>query len=192
MGQADVVICATGAPGFLIEKSAVAAILPHKRSKPLLLIDIALPRDIDPACGSFENVYLFDIDDLRVVVDSHIEERKLAARKAHLIIEENLNGVETWLRRTDINPVIANFRSYVDDILARESQKTMSRQIFQNLTEEQRDALQQLLHTISDRLTSDAGSRIRSLESPHLARARALGLLELFPLENFENQNGKK
>ncbi len=76
IAKSDIVICSTGAPNYVITEQMVKEVMPLRKHKPLFLIDISVPRNIDPLCNELDNVYLYNIDDLQDVVDSNILERK--------------------------------------------------------------------------------------------------------------------
>ena len=95
--EADIVISSTSAPGAILSRSEVASAMQARRQRPLCLIDLGVPRNVEPAVGSLENVYLFDIDDLQGLIDHHHEERQRAAEAARVIIEQKVHHfVSSW------------------------------------------------------------------------------------------------
>jgi len=126
MREADIVISSTSAPGYVIDKAQVAAVMRGRRS-PLFLIDIALPRDVDPAVNDVANAFVYDIDDLNGVVNSNLEERMREAERAEVIIAEELRTFESWLESMEVVPTIAAIRAGAESIRTDEMAKAMKR-----------------------------------------------------------------
>jgi glutamyl-tRNA reductase len=126
MREADIVISSTSAPGYVIDKAQVAAVMRGRRS-PLFLIDIALPRDVDPAVNDVANAFVYDIDDLNGVVNSNLEERMREAERAEVIIAEELRSFESWLESMEVVPTIAAIRAGAESIRTDEMAKAMKR-----------------------------------------------------------------
>ena len=123
MAQCDIVLSATGAPGIVITREHVQNALRHRQGKPLFLVDIAAPRDIDPAVGEVDNTFLFTIDDLKNAVSGNLELRRLEARKAEAIVEEEAAKLEAWTRGLDVVPVVRSLREKYQAITDREIEK---------------------------------------------------------------------
>lgn len=114
--QADIVISCTASPVPLITKSAAAAAVHARRRRPIFMVDLAVPRDIEPAVADLEDVYLFSIDDLQQLVDENRQQREIAAGGARLVIEEEVARFLTESRAQDAGPAIRNLRSQADAI----------------------------------------------------------------------------
>ena len=123
LSQCDIVISATGAPDIVVSKAQVQEAARHRHGKPLFLIDIAAPRDIDPGAGNVSNAYLFTIDDLKNVVSENVALRKQASQKAHAIVEEEAARVEGWFQGLDIVPVIRTLRDKYRSLAEKEIEK---------------------------------------------------------------------
>ena len=93
MVQADILICSTGAPHYLITPENVSEILQARKNLPVFMIDISVPRNIDPAVNDIDNVFLYDVDDLNTIVQQNINERTAEARQAETIIDEEVENV---------------------------------------------------------------------------------------------------
>lgn len=126
MSDADIVISSTAATHYVITKDKIAQAVRHRRD-PLFLIDIAVPRDIDPACGNVSDVFLYDIDDLNGVVSSNLEERMREAERAEVIIGEEMGAFEQWLESMEVVPTVAAIRAKAEKIRAEELEKAMKR-----------------------------------------------------------------
>ncbi|MCR3922401.1 MAG: glutamyl-tRNA reductase, partial [Firmicutes bacterium] len=94
----DIVISSTGAPHYVLRTHEVTQIMRERGGNPLFLIDIAVPRDIEPEVGELENVYLYDIDDLQAVVDANLQERQQEAVQARQILQEEISQFHIWLK----------------------------------------------------------------------------------------------
>jgi glutamyl-tRNA reductase len=121
----DIIISSTGASDFVITRNQVKGILRDRRSRPLFFIDIAVPRDIDPEVNRLSNSYLYDIDDLKDVVDENIEDRQLEAVKAERIIDEAVIKFRQWHASLDVVPTIVALRAKVESIAQTEIKKTL-------------------------------------------------------------------
>jgi glutamyl-tRNA reductase len=126
MRAADIVISSTSAPGYVIGKQDVAAVMKGRRS-PLFLIDIALPRDVDPAVNDLAGAFVYDIDDLNGVVQSNLDERMREARRAEVIIDEEIAVFEAWIESLSVAPTIAAIRSGAEAMRHDEVSKAVKR-----------------------------------------------------------------
>jgi glutamyl-tRNA reductase len=113
---ADIVISSTGAPGYVLTPENVIPALKSRPDRPLFLIDIAVPRDIDPALNDYDGLYLYDIDDLQHVVEANMKERLKEAEVAKEIIEEYVQRFMKWLRELEIAPLIAELKEKAEAI----------------------------------------------------------------------------
>ncbi|HEY5539981.1 MAG TPA: glutamyl-tRNA reductase [Coriobacteriia bacterium] len=127
IADADIVISSTAATSYVITKDEVAGARKGKRRGPLFLIDIALPRDIDPAVNDLADVYLYNIDDLNGVVSANLEERMHEAELAEVIIAEEMDSFETWLESMEVVPTVAAIRNRAEAIRQAELEKAIKR-----------------------------------------------------------------
>lgn len=125
LSQADIVICSTAAPGFLIDKKMVSSVLRERRFRPLLFVDIAVPRDVDPKVGQLDNVFVYDVDDLHAVLESNREQRKSEAEAAERLVREELDRFLSWLEEQRVVPLIKAVRQQALDIAEAEIQRTL-------------------------------------------------------------------
>jgi len=178
IGRADVVISATSATGHVINADELKKAIKNRQHAPLFLIDIALPRDIDPKVSDIDDVYLFDIDDLKSVVDNHLEKRKEAITAATDIVSEGVRCFGQWLNYLEITPTLSAASRYFNDILHKESVKTLARDHFQGLSSKQRESLDAMLDAIATKLTGDVALALRrSADDDARAMASALELI---------------
>jgi glutamyl-tRNA reductase len=111
----DIVISSTGATEFMVTKDDVVTAMTGRRKRPMFFIDIAVPRDIDPKINEVENVYVYDIDDLKAVVDANRKQREREAVKAEEYIADGIEGFYGWLESMKIVPVIKALRQQFED-----------------------------------------------------------------------------
>lgn len=122
----DILISSTGATGLVLRKEDVKPIMRQRMESPLFLIDIAVPRDLDPELNDLDNVYLYDIDNLSDVVDVNKAEREKEAGKAERIVEEETLKFMEWLEGMEVTPTIVDIRQKIDAIRQAEIDKTMA------------------------------------------------------------------
>ncbi|MBI3600319.1 MAG: glutamyl-tRNA reductase [Nitrospinae bacterium] len=125
--RTDIVISSTGAPTFIIKKDMVERVIHQRRNRPIFFIDIAVPRDVEPAINEIENVYLYDIDDLQHVVDANVKEREKESQKAVKIVEKEVGQFLNWLDGLEIVPTITALREKAEAIRQKELEEAFSK-----------------------------------------------------------------
>ncbi len=148
--KADIVISSTGAPGFVLTKKLVSSTLKPRKFRPLFIIDIAVPRDVEPEVNDLENVFLYDIDDLKTVVEENLKERQKEALRARRIIEEELLKFKKWLKELDLHPTIKTLMEKAEDLRKKELNRTFKR--LKNLSPEEKEALEVLTRSLVQKL----------------------------------------
>jgi glutamyl-tRNA reductase len=121
--EADILISSTGSKGFVITKPLMEKVEKQRRGNPLFMVDIAVPRDLDPKIAELESVFLYDIDDLEGIVEANLQERKKAAEKIMLMIEKEIVDFKQWLGMLGVVPVISALR---DKALAIQAETMVS------------------------------------------------------------------
>ncbi|HSG27815.1 MAG TPA: glutamyl-tRNA reductase, partial [Candidatus Krumholzibacterium sp.] len=127
MELADIVISSTGAPNIIIDKKMVQRLIKRRRNRPMFFIDIAVPRDIDPAANEVENVYAYDIDDLEGVVEANIKARSKEATKAEEIVSGEVRHFTDWMRSREAFPTIVSLREWAEEVRRSELDRTLKR-----------------------------------------------------------------
>lgn len=179
LAQADVVIVATANEGYVVTAEMVHKAMKLRSAKSsLFLVDIAMPRDVDPDCVRYDDVYLFDLDDLKQWVDQNISERYEAASQASVLIDLATDGFGKWLAHQSVAPAIAKWRDHVASTLEREATKTFAKELFANMNKEQHAAIQAMLGAASAKLTGDVAQLFRKTKAEQAA-SLATNLLEL-------------
>lgn len=148
--KVDIVICSTGAPNYVITLQMIKEIMPLRKYKPLFFIDISVPRNIDPSINDFDNVYLYNIDDLQDVVDNNLLERKKEADKALKIVEEETEKFMQWLNSLQSVPVIISIRNKAEEVRQQELEKFKAR--FKELSPEVLNSVDYLTQSIINKI----------------------------------------
>jgi glutamyl-tRNA reductase len=141
--SADIVICSTGAPEYIIKHSEVGRALNSRRKGPILFIDISVPRNIDPKVGEVENAFIFDIDDLQSVVQANLREREREAQAGETIVESEVQHFLAHLRSLDIGPSIVELKQVIQEIALSELKR--NRKHLGAFSPEQEAALREVL-----------------------------------------------
>ena len=127
LSRADIIISCTAATHYVVRYEAVEEALRKRQGRNLFIIDIAVPRDVDPRIGEIEGIYLYDIDDLENVIDANLMERKKAARQAQKILLEELQEFEEWLNTLYVIPVVKALKQKGEEIKQREVTRALNR-----------------------------------------------------------------
>jgi glutamyl-tRNA reductase len=156
--DADVVICSTGAPSYVLTEAQARKALERRRN-PTCLIDISVPRNIDPAVGNIPNVFLFDIDDLESVITSNIREREREAERAELIVQSEVMQFQQTLRLMDVGPSIGALREKLQEVARSEMARQRKR--LGALTKEQETAIESLLMSTVNKISHPILNQMR-------------------------------
>jgi glutamyl-tRNA reductase len=120
LADADVVICSTSAPGFVLTAEALGSGLRGRRGRPLLFVDLAVPRDVDPALAAFDGCFVYDVDDLEAVVSASLEGRRAEAVHAERIVAAEADRFRVWQASLAVVPAIASLRALAEEIRSSE------------------------------------------------------------------------
>ncbi|MEX2104540.1 MAG: glutamyl-tRNA reductase, partial [Bacilli bacterium] len=153
MERADILISSTGARGYVVTPETVRNALNNRRHKPLFMIDIAVPRDIDPVINQLDNIYLYDIDDLEDVVQANLAEREKEAEKLHVLINEGVIQFKHWLNTLGVVPIITALRDKALTI-QEETMRSIENKL-PDLTERELTILRKHTKTIVNQLLRD-------------------------------------
>jgi glutamyl-tRNA reductase len=148
--RADVVVSSTQAPGFVLDQDAVARAVRSRRGRPLFLIDIAVPRDLDPGIHELDDCYLYDIDDLEAVVSESLAGRRYEAIRAEAMVAEEADRFRAWQAALDVVPAIASLRARAEEIRAGELAKAEGR--LGELSESERRTVESVTAQIVNKL----------------------------------------
>lgn len=159
MVQADVIISSTGAPHQILSKADLHEIILQRRNRPIFLIDIAVPRDIDPRANEIDNVYLYDLDDLQGVAQANLRERQREAERAESLIDREVSQFVAWLASLEVVPTIVAMREKVESIRQEELRRALAR--LPGLTEQEREAISTLTSSIVNKILHDPMTELK-------------------------------
>lgn len=146
----DVAICSTSSDRFVITVELMKDVVRARKYRPLFLVDIAVPRDVDPRVGEMEGCFVYDVDDLQKVADQNIAARQREAEAAERIVEAEARAFDEWRRQQDLKPLIVGLREHVRGILAAELERTAPR--LKGNPEEDRAALERMIDAATNKL----------------------------------------
>jgi glutamyl-tRNA reductase len=150
LAEADVVLCSTGARDYIVTAEAARAAQAARRNRPTLLVDISVPRNVDPRVAEMANLFVFDVDDLGAVITSNLREREREAARAELIVEAEARQFEELLRGLGAGRQIGAFRSELQEIARAQFER--SRRRLGDLTPEQERAVEALLLSAANKI----------------------------------------
>lgn len=150
LAHADILVCSTGAPNYVLVKDQMQKVMKERRNRPVFLIDISVPRNIDPGINDLDNVYLYDVDDLQGTVDMNILERQKEAKKAEDIIEEEIETFNKWLSSLDSVPTVVALREKAETIKREELAKLLNR--LPEIGEKEKKAIEGMAGSIINKL----------------------------------------
>ncbi len=148
--EADIAITSSAAPHFILTPDNMRRVLELRRNRPVFLIDIAVPRNVDPAVNELDNVFLYDIDDLKKVVLGNLEGRARQAAEAEQIIEEEVSKFASRLKARELSPVIATLQRQLEELRVGELDRLQGR--LSTLTPEQLAAVEALTRSIINKV----------------------------------------
>jgi len=150
LAHMDILICSTGAQKYVLMKDQMQKVMKERKNRPVFLIDISVPRNIDPEINDLDNVYLYDVDDLKGVVDTNILERQKEAKKAEEIIEEEIETFKRWLSSLDSVPVVIALREKAEAIKKEEVEKLLNR--LPEIGEKEKKAIEGMASSLINKL----------------------------------------
>ncbi len=157
--EMDIVLTSSGAPFYLLRKDHMRRVLEARRNRPVFVIDIAVPRNVDPAVNDLDNVFLYDIDDLQRVAEANMGERRRRAEMAERIIAEEVERMVARLRAREVTPTIVELQERMEQIRQGELARFRSR--LGPLSPEQRDAVEALTRSILAKLAHGPITELR-------------------------------
>ncbi len=176
---ADIVVCATAAPGFILFEAMVRAAMKIRKNRPLLLLDLAVPRDIEPSAARLPNVFLHDLDALAAIVAQSLEQRRAEIPKVEAIVDEEVRRFMRWYRSLELKPTVTAFRSHFERVAREELERHRGR-----FREEDQPALESLARSIVQKLLHRPTTRLnRAGEDGGTGLRRIDAVRELFGIE---------
>jgi glutamyl-tRNA reductase len=180
--EADILISSTGAKDFVITKKMISSIEKKRKGKPLFMVDIAVPRDLDPALSELDSVFLYDIDDLEGIVEANLQERKKAAETILLMVEAEIVEFKQWLSMLGVVPVISALREKALTIQA-ETMSSMERKL-SHLSERDMKVLNKHTKSIINQMLKDPILQAKELAGSKDAAESLALFMKIFNIED--------
>ena len=150
IANTDIVICSTGASKYVLLKEQMHYVMKERKHKPVFIIDISVPRNIDPEINNIDNVYLYDVDDIQGVVDSNVQGRQKEAEKAEAIITDEIETFQKWQSSLDSVPTIIALRDRADAIRKEELERLLNK--LSGLGEKEKKDIEYMANAITNKL----------------------------------------
>ena len=182
--RVDIVLTGTAAPQPVLTKAQVREALRRRRGRPLFIVDIAVPRDVEPTVHDLDGVYLYDVDDLQGLVDHGLEERRRAAYDARHLLEGEVAAFDRWRQSVDLGPTIALLREHLHHVGQDEIARFGRR--LAGLTPEQSAAVDELTRSVIQKVLHTPIVKLKAAAERGEAAARAALYREIFGFEDTE------
>jgi glutamyl-tRNA reductase len=179
--EADIVVSATNSPHHIVERDGLAQVMEARAGRPLLAIDIAVPRDIEAACREIPGVTVHDIDDVQQIVERNASGREAESRRAELIIEVELDRFERWLAALEVVPTITALRERGDEVVRRVLAENENR--WEGLSEVDRARMEAMTKAVASRLLHEPTVRMRRAAGDEEAYTYVSALRDLLGLD---------
>lgn len=184
MIDVDIVISSTGAPHCIITKDFVSKLIRQRRYKPIFFIDIAVPRDVEEEVNTIDNVYLYNVDDLKVVVESNLKERAKEIPKAEAIIEKERHRFFAWFNSLEVVPTIVSFKDMVENIRKDELGKFINK--FDGVSDKDKSLVEALTVGITNKILHSPITQLKKAVQEDSGYIYVDALRYLFGLEENE------
>ncbi|MCA1031946.1 glutamyl-tRNA reductase [Bacillus timonensis] len=179
--EADILISSTGSKEYVITKEMISHVERMRKGRPIFMVDIAVPRDLDPALAELDGVFLYDIDDLEGIVEANLQERKVAAEAIELMIEAEIVEFNQWLNTLGVVPVISTLRKKALDIQA-ETMQSIERKL-PNLTDREKKVLNKHTKSIINQLLRDPILKAKELAAEPNGEEALHLFMKIFDIE---------
>ena len=179
--EVDIVITSSGAPDYILHKDEMKRIIAARRNSPMFLIDIAVPRNIEPAVNELDNVFLYDIDDLQRVVNDNLKDRMEQAAEADKIVKEEVERLKRWMRTRQVGPVIVSLQEQLEQIRPAEIDRVRGK--LGPFTPQQEQAIEMLTRGIVNKIAHGPITELRN----HAGSGQRIAVStpsETFPLQD--------
>lgn len=180
--KADIVISATDASHYLINREQTVKVMKDRKQKPIFFIDIADPRDIAPEVGDIENAYLYNIDDLQKVANENIKDREKEAQKAEAIVNDEVAKFVHWYQSLEITPTLIALKNKFERIRKRELEKMLS--LHPHLSEKERRSMEALTSAIVNKILHDPLALLKQKDEEAMSDFYVNTLRTLFQLSD--------
>ncbi len=190
LSAGDIVITATGAATPVLTKARVESVMRPRRGRPLFMIDIAVPRDVEPAAGEIEQVFLYNIDDLQASVRENLARRANEVARAEAIVDEELEKFATWLRSRGVIPTVVALRQSFESIRRAEVDRLDFKlsSLPAEVRDEARARVDEITHLLVEKLLLTPTEQLKSVGDPETASMYAEAVTRVFGLDDSEQK----
>jgi glutamyl-tRNA reductase len=182
LGSADIVMTATGSQRPIITRAQLEAAQGHRRGMPLFIIDIAVPRDVDPAVGEIEQVFLYNIDDLQIIVEENLSRRAAEVERAESIVNDEVTKFMAWQRSRSAVPTVVALRQRFESIRRSELQRLEGK--LGALTPDARARVDEVTRLIVEKLLLEPTEQLKALPDEETQAAYTEAVNRLFRLHD--------
>ncbi len=187
--KSDIVISSTAAPHPILRRDIVSAAMRMRRNRPLFVIDIAVPRDVEPKVGKLTNVFLYDIDDLRQVLEANLEQRRREVPRVQSIVGQEVAEFLTWLRARDVVPTIVDLRRHMDGL--REAELDWALGKLEGLSDQERNVVLAFSQRLVNKILHEPTVRLKEHTSGREAYRYTEAVRDLFGIGDREHGPGE-
>jgi glutamyl-tRNA reductase len=180
LAASDILVTATASPHLLLEARELGEVMEARAGRPMLLIDLAVPRDIDASCADITGVSLYDIDDLQAVIARNRRVRQVEARKAEGIIEEEIQHFAAWLGSLEVLPTLSALRAYATDIAEQVVRENAGK--WESVSPRDLERIDAVARAIVNRLLHEPTVRMKEVRDDRV-HARMAIVRDLFGLD---------
>jgi glutamyl-tRNA reductase len=189
LGEADIVISATGASLPVLTRAQIEAVIRVRRNRPLFIIDIAVPRDVDPAVGDLDAVFLYNIDDLQAIVEENLTRRAAEVGRAEAIVEDEGRKFEAWLSARRAIPTVVALRQRFEAIRRAELERLRPK--LASLTPEARSRVDEITRLLVEKLLITPTEQLKATPDADRVQTYADALTRLFALDAEDPTRGE-
>jgi glutamyl-tRNA reductase len=190
VARADIVLTATGSPRPILTRSQLELATGRRRSGPLFIIDVAVPRDVDPAVTEIEQVFLYNIDDLQTIVEENLSRRRAEIQHAEAIVEEEVARFAAWQRSRGVIPTVVALRQHFDAIRRAELERLESK--LGTLPPASRARVDEITRLIVEKLLLEPTEQLKALPDEETQAAYTEAINRLFRLRDDELESASK
>ncbi|HET7696512.1 MAG TPA: glutamyl-tRNA reductase [Vicinamibacterales bacterium] len=187
LSAADIVVTATGATEAVLTRTRVEEAMRPRRGRPLFIIDIAVPRDVEPAVAKLDQVFLYDIDDLRTIVQENLSRRATEIERAEAIVREEVDRFRAWMQSREVLPTVIALRERFDAIRQAELKRLESK--LAALSPEARARVDEVTHLLVEKLLLTPTEQLKSTRDENLAVTYTDAVHRLFALESTKSND---
>jgi glutamyl-tRNA reductase len=181
LSTSDIVITATGSSAPILTKGRVESLMRPRRSRPLFIIDIALPRDVEPSAGEIEQVFLYNIDDLQATVRENLARRESEVAGAQAIVTEEVDRFAAWMRSRGAVPTIVSLRQRFEQVRRSELERLEPK--LTSLSPEARGKVEEVTRLLVEKLLLTPTEQLKGIGDADTVTAYTEALTRLFGLD---------